>query len=97
MTTQEPLITYNLLLCAIAFPALGFFIRKLITDTQEQAKDRYSLLYEEIKDIKRCLRDVKDELNNKVDEDVCDKRGDEKWGRINKHRHAEDGSVIIPA
>ena len=92
---NEPILTWNLILCVIAFPSLGFFIRKLIVDTQKQAVERYALLHDEIKEIKACMGNVKADVNRKVDKTDCQRMSEEKWERINKHRHTDEGAVVI--
>jgi len=92
---NEPAVTWNLILCVIAFPSLGWFIRRLFDDMQKQAVDRYALLHEELRETKACVAGIKRDLNNKVDEELCQKKSEEKWARINKHRHTDDGSVVI--
>ena len=91
----EPLVTWNLVLCSVAFPALGFFIRKLFEDMQKNAVDRYSLLHEEIRSIKSCMAGMKEDIKDKVDESACNTKSKEKWERINRHTHDDQGRVVI--
>lgn len=93
--TNEPLMTWNLILCVIAFPSLGWFIRRELTNIQESAKERSRDLKIEIERIRECLSDVKHNVENKVDREDCENKSAEKWERIYHHRHTEDGAVVV--
>lgn len=88
-------MTWNLILCLIAFPSLGWFIRRELTTIQDSAKERSRDLKSEIEKLRDCMTNVKKDVEKKVDRDDCEAKGQEKWERIYHHRHADDGAVVV--
>jgi len=93
--TNEPLITWNLLLCLVAFPSLGWFIRRELTNIQDSAKERSAELTRKIERIQDCMTLVKRDVEQKVDRDDCEAKGAEKWERIYHHKHNDAGEVVV--
>ena len=93
---NEPLMIWNLILCVIAFPSLGWFIRRELTNIQDTAKERSAELKSEIKKVSECLTTVKVDLENKIDRADCELKGKDKWQVIYHHKHTEDGEVVVP-
>lgn len=92
---NDPLVTWNLLICVVAFPTLGWFIRREITSIHDAAKDRQSELKEEIRSIKTCISNIKEDVNEKVDKADCEKDTRDKWERLYHHRHTDSGEVVV--
>ena len=92
---NEPLLTWNLLLCVCAFPALGWYIKSLLKETQARAIERTEGLVRQYDDLKKCLTGIKQDIATKQDKDECTRLSDEKWHRINKHKHTDTGEVVI--
>jgi hypothetical protein len=102
----EPVLTWNLLLTAVAIPALAWYIKHLIDKRekyenkakkieQEQNLEREGRIRGDIARLDVCLQSIKNQLSTKVDEEDCEKKCDAKWNMINHHRHDEDGAVVI--
>lgn len=94
--TNEPVMTWNLILCAVGIPSLGYYIRTLIDDKEHASKERHETLTKEIERMRDCIGNIKRELDEKRDVDDCDSRSKEKWERINRHQHDANGHVVIP-
>ena len=91
---------------AIGIPALAWFIQHLINKrdeyeakTREAEREQDEMRYQQLKDglqrLELCLGTIKKDLSNKVDEEDCKEKCDNKWNMINHHRHAENGDVVI--
>lgn len=88
-------MTWNLIICVIAFPALGFFIKALFKTNSDMAIERHSMVLNDIEELKECLRDVKKDINNAVTSEECQTRSETKWNMINHHSHNSDGKVVV--
>jgi hypothetical protein len=94
--TNEPVMTWNLILCAVGIPSLGYYIRTLLNDREESSKERHEILTKEIERMRACINNIKQEMDEKRDIDDCEDRSREKWERINRHMHDTNGHVVIP-
>ncbi len=92
----EPLMTWNFFSTPILIAALGYFIKKLIDDTQLNAQQRNAATNTELAAIKTCLTAIKVDMESKMDRSDCEKRGNEKWNVIYHHKHTEAGEVVVP-
>ena len=93
---QESLMTWNFFSTPILIAALGYFIKKLIDDTQSNATQRNALTVAELASIKACLTAIKMDMENRVTRVDCEKRGSEKWDVIYHHKHTDNGEVVVP-
>jgi hypothetical protein len=69
---EEANITYTGVCTLVAIPALGFFVKKWISDMQEQAKERSADLKEDIKALRDCMTGIKKDVEHKVDRSECE-------------------------
>lgn len=92
----DPVITWNLFSTPVLIAALGYFIKKLIDDTQTSAVQRNALTNAELAAIKACLTAIKVDMESKIDRADCEKKGGEKWQVIYHHKHTQDGEVVVP-
>lgn len=96
MQSSEPiLVTWNLLLCVIAFPALGYYFKTLLRESQDRAIERTEGLTKQFDDLKKCLNGIKDDIKGKQDKSECEKLSKDKWDRLNHHKHTATGEVIV--
>lgn len=94
-SAAEPLVTWNLLLCVVAFPALGYYVKSLLRESQDRAIERTEGLKQQFDDLKKCLNGIKEDISEKQDKNECTRLSEEKWHRINKHKHTDTGEVVI--
>lgn len=94
--TNEPVMTWNLILCAVGLPSLGWYVKSLLQDKEQASAERHKALKDEIGRMRDCINNIKRELDEKRNIDECDDRSREKWERINRHMHDEKGHVVIP-
>jgi len=92
----EPLMTWNFFSTPILIAALGYFIKKLIDDTQLNAQQRNAATNTELAAIKACLTAIKVDMESKMERSDCEKRGNEKWNVIYHHKHTSEGEVVVP-
>jgi len=94
---QEPLITWNLVVCSIGLPVLGWWLGNLIKSRdklqaenlsiwQEGARERNRSICEKIDKLDRCMAAIKEDLSGKVDLHSCDRNHDQVWDAIEKVR-----------
>ncbi|OPY87925.1 MAG: hypothetical protein A4E72_01407 [Syntrophus sp. PtaU1.Bin208] len=93
---NDPVATWNILSTPVLITALGYFIKKLIDDTQETAKHRNEITTAELSAIKQCLTAIKIDMENRVERSECEKKGNQKWDVIYHHKHTESGEVVVP-
>jgi len=94
---QEPLITWNLIVCLVGIPGLGWWLGNLIKSRdklagdnlvlwQEGARERNKLICEKIDKLDHCVSAIKADLNQKVDDHVCERNHAQVWASIEKVR-----------
>ncbi len=93
---QESLMTWNFFSTPILIAALGYFIKKLIDDTQSNATQRNALTVAELASIKACLTAIKVDMESKIERKECETKGNEKWNVIYHHKHTSEGEVVVP-
>lgn len=91
----EPGVSWNLLLSIIAFPSLGWFLKREFTNIQEEARTRTKALTSEIEKLRDCMTTVKVDVEGKMSREECDNKAAEKWERIYHHKHDADGAVVV--
>ena len=94
---NDPIVTWNLVLSCVAFPGLAWFIKREITKNSNELRENKRDLMEEIRSIRSCMSNMKQDIGEKVDKDDCETRSKEKWERLNHHRHTDRGEVVIPS
>jgi hypothetical protein len=90
--------TYNLILCGVAFPAIGLTLNRLVKQLDKQGDQiaAFTIDAEKRQDALRVL------LADKVDKDdirdICernDREHDDIKKRVNAHSHNGEGRVVL--
>lgn len=97
---NEPAITWNLVVTAVGFPLLGWFVKYLF-DRQEKLREQMQLktekhLENELGRICARLDKIEREMVMKLDREEYDKKSDDKWEMIQHHTHDDRGRVVVP-
>ena len=93
---NDPLVTWSLFSTPVLITALGYFIKKLIDDTQTNAQKRNELTTAELSAIKNCLTAIKIDMENRIERKECEVKSGQKWEVIYHHKHNDTGEVVVP-
>lgn len=97
---NEPAITWNLVVTAVGFPLLGWFIKYLF-DKQERLREQVqaewrSNLVKELSRLCGRLDQIEKAMVLKLDKEEYEKKSDDKWEMIQHHTHDDRGRVVVP-
>ncbi|MFA5397959.1 MAG: hypothetical protein WC346_18250 [Methanogenium sp.] len=96
----DPIITWNLLVTAVGFPLLAWFIKRSF-DRRDKLEEKVNDDFRQglKKDVERinCRLDMIDRnLNLKLDKEEYERKSDDKWEMIQHHTHDDKGRVVVP-
>ncbi len=96
----DPIITWNLLVTAIGFPLLAWFIKRSFAkrDRLEEKinEDFRQGLKRDMDKITCRLELIERNLNSKLNRDEYERKSDDKWEMIQHHTHDAKGRVVVP-
>ncbi len=93
---NDPVMAWNLFSTPVLITALGYFIKKLIDDTQKNAEKRSEVTSAELAAIRACLTAIKIDLESRIERKECETKSAQKWEVIYHHKHTQDGEVVVP-
>jgi hypothetical protein len=90
--------TYNLILCGVAFPAIGLTLNRLVKQLDKQG-EQITTLATDAEKRSQALRDLLEKKADKDDiKEFCernDREHEDIWKRVNRHKHNGDGRVVL--